>query len=156
MWKTHIHTTVNRRAKVQIITGCECVHWSTLSGARLMLPLMACFTEVAPGMLTFSMLHNSGQAWQHSHLCMCVHLCVPRCHYPFSREEKKTNSSIQSNPVMNRVYIFMFLPENTWNTRGVKVKSGEVFGPFSIFPPSVPHRTSEGLLLYNNQVTRGK
>lgn len=86
---------------------------------------------------------------------------MPRCYYPFSRRKGKkekggTHSSIRSHPVMNRVYIFMFLPVNTRNTRGVKVKSGEVFGPFSIFPPSAPNRASEGLVLYNNQVTRGK
>lgn len=146
---------------MQIITGCECAHWSTLLGATPMLPLMVCFTEVGPGMLTFSKLHNSGQAWLRSHLCMCARLCVPRCYYPFSRRKGKkekggTHSSIRSHPVMNRVYIFMFLPVNTRNTRGVKVKSGEVFGPFSIFPPSAPNRASEGLVLYNNQVTRGK
>lgn len=148
---------------MQIITGCECVHWGTLLGASPMLPLMVCFTEVAPGMLTFSALHNSGQAWQHSHLCVCVCesarvcVCTSLSLSFHGGGKRKTHSSIHSHPVMNRVYIFMFLPENTWNTRGVKVKSGEVhFGPFSIFPPSVPHRASEGLLLYNNQVTRGK
>lgn len=44
-------------------------------------------------------------------------------------------SNVRSHPVMNRLHIFMFLPENTWITRGVKVKSGKVFGPFSTFPP---------------------
>lgn len=156
MWKIHIYKTGNWGLK------SANNHWLWMCplkrslGASLMLPLMAWFTEVAAGMLTFSMLDDSGQAWQCSHLRMCVSVCASLpLSFLGSKKKRKTLSSILFGPVMNRGYIFMLSPENTWNTRGVKVKSGEVFGAFSIFPP-VAHRPSERLRLYNHQVTREK